>query len=333
MARYISDQTKIGLFYESGLYAVASGAMQWMGYVDSFDIVEKQNIIQTRYLGQLNRNVGRFDFGPYDVEGKVSFLPQDFRMFGMAIGSVTTTSGTAQTGNYKLDMSEVNTDVRGNAFTSGTMNPFVSFTVEEARISATANQNSKRTIKGCVVDEYSLEITQSNPVKVDISFIGQIGSWHSGAASAMTAGSNRPYLWSDTTIALAGTTQETAKKVSFTLKNNFVGPHYVNGSRVIAVPYPLNRDYSIAVTQDFEATTAQTLYDNYFVGGSLFNSSIDMNNTFDTGSHHMTMYFSGCKMINMTIPAKLSNIVEVSYTFVPGSVNAIAHDRGIYTAW
>src|SRR3990167_1178382 len=145
MARYLSDQSKVVLILESGTFGAGIGsnssAGTWPGLVESYDFVENQNTIQTRFLGQGNRNIGRFDFGPLDIEGTISFMPQDWRMLGFTLGSITTTSGTAQTNNYRFDLAEVNGGVRGNAFTSGTLNPFISFAVEESRAGATANQN------------------------------------------------------------------------------------------------------------------------------------------------------------------------------------------------
>src|SRR3990167_7257676 len=118
-ARYISDQAKVVLLLESGTYGVASGNGFWPGMIQSHDIVESENVIQTRFLGQGNRFVGQFNPGPSDVEGNLTFFPQDWRMLGFALGSISSTSGTAQSDNYGHTMSVVNTGQRGNAFTSG----------------------------------------------------------------------------------------------------------------------------------------------------------------------------------------------------------------------
>ena len=323
MVRYISDQAKIVLLLESGLYGVASGNGFWPGMVQSHDIVESENVIQSRFLGQGNRFVGQFNPGPSDVEGNLTFFPQDWRMLGFALGSISTTSGT----NNTHIMSVVNTGQRGNAFTSGVFNPFISFTVEESRDGPTANQLFKRTIKGCNVNTYTLNINQGEPVSVETGFIAQVGSWFSGASTAVTAGSNRPYLWSDAVLSIpGGTTQESVKNLSLSINNNFEGPHYVNGSRVIQVPYPLNLDITLTATQDLDSSSAGSLYDTYFKGGSRFNTTLDINNTFDTGSHRLTIVMSGCKMTEMEVPAQIGGVAEVNYTLVPGSIIATSWD-------
>ena len=327
-ARYLSDQNRVVLLLESGTYAVASGNGFWPGLVQSHEIVENENVIQSRYLGQVNRQVGRFDAGPIDVEGNITLLPQEWRLLGFALGSIFTVSGTAQSDNYLHSMSVVNTGQRGNAFTSGAFNPFISFTVEESRTGPTANQLFKRTIKGCNVNSYSLNINQSEPVSVEVGFIAQTGSWFSGASTSVTAGSNRPYLWSDAVLQVPGaTTQEAVKNLTLTINNNFESTHYINGSRVIQVPYPVNLDLSVSATQDLDSLSMGSLYDTFFKGGSLFNSVLDINNTVETGSHRLIVTMSGCKMIEMTVPAQIGGVNEVNYTFVPGSISAIAYDR------
>lgn len=326
----MSDQNKIAVILESGTYSNPSGIGFWPGLVQDFDIPEKENVIQTRYIGQGNRNVGRFDGGPQDIEGTLSILPQDWRFLGFALGSIQMISGTAQTDNYQYIMSEVNSNTRANANTSGTFNPWISFSLEDSRTGNVANKNFIRTFRGCVVNSYKMDIKQAEPVMTEIGFVAQVGSWFSGATTAITAGSYRPYLWSDASLSINGTAYEPVTNVTFTINNNFDKPHYLNGSRVIGVPIPLNRDYTVDVVQHLDSATMGSLYDTAFKGGSLFNSSVDINaSTTNAGSHRLTLFFSGCKMIEMSPPAKIGGVNELNYTFVPGSVSAIAHDRAI----
>lgn len=334
MSRFLNDQAKLVLLHESGTFGTVSGNGIWLGQVQSHTITENQNVIQTRYLGQANRNVGQFNNGPLDFEGTITLQPQDWRLLGFAMGSIATTSGTSQADNYRFDISEVNGGQRFNAFTSGTLNPWISFQLEESRTGNVANQNFMRTLKGCVVNSYTLNITQGEPLSVEVEFMAQSGSWFSGASTSVTAGSNRPYLWSDAILSLpTSTTQETVKSLSLSINNNFESPHYVNGSRVAQVQYPLNREYSVEVTQDLAFSNAGSLYNIYYQGGSLFNCELDINNTANTGSHRLTVYFSGCRIISMDVPVTQGEISETTYTFVPGSVSAIAHDRVIYVPW
>src|SRR3990167_10995322 len=101
MARYLNDQAKVVLIPESGTYAnPLAAAATWPGQVQSHDIVEEQNVIETRYLGNMNRNISQMNDGPLNVTGKLTLYHQDWRLLGFAMGSITTTSGTAQTNNY-----------------------------------------------------------------------------------------------------------------------------------------------------------------------------------------------------------------------------------------
>ena len=198
MARFTNDQNRLTFFFESGAYSATSGTIGiWPGQVQSHSIVDNQNVITTRFLGLGTRNIGTLEDGPRDIEGTVTYFAQDWRMLGYALGSISTTSGTAQTNNYRHSLSEQNGDTRGNAFTSGTLNPPLSFTIEEARDGPIANRNVLRTFKGCVVNTYTINITQGDPVSVELGFMAQTGSYTSGAFTSATAGSQRPYLWSD----------------------------------------------------------------------------------------------------------------------------------------
>lgn len=327
MTRFLNDQAKLVFLWESGTYSVASGNAQWPGMLQSHDITENLNINQIRFLGQGNRNVGIFTEGPIEVEGKLSLYPQDWRFLALALGSQTRTSGTAQTNNYKYDIAEVNNNTRANAYTSGTLNPFWSFTIEESRTGAIANKNSLRTIKGCVVNDFSLKISNKEPIVLEIGFIGQSGSWFSGTSSTVTAGSNRPYLWSDTSFSIAGVALEPVNNLTFDLKNNFERPFYLNGSLFMATPYALNRDYSVKVSQDMDSTTIGSLYDTYFKGGSTFNALLDINNIVSTGSRRVQITFSGCRITDVSEPVEVGGISKMEYSFVPGSVSAVAFDR------
>lgn len=335
MARFLADQSVLAIRHESGTYANISGtAGVWPGQVQGHEITENQNVILTRYLGNASRDVAQFNNGPLDVEGTFTFNVQDWRMLGFALGSISTTSGTSQANNYRHSLSAVNSNVRQNAFTSGTHNPFISFALEETRVGPTTNQTFQRTLRGCVANQYTLNVNQGEPVTAELAFLGQVGSWFSGNAVSLTAGSHRPYLWSDTVWQVDGTTQNTVKSLTFTLNNNFEGPHYVNGSRVIGVPYPLNREYTIEVTADIDSDMMGSIYDTYFIGGSLFNALLDINNTTNTGSHRLNLSFSGCRITECTPPAGVEGVNEMTYTLIAGSVSALAFDRSpLYTAF
>lgn len=328
MARFLNDQAKLVFIWESGTYANPSGNGVWMGNVQSSEITESENVIQTRFLGQGNRNVGVFDNGPIEIEGTISLFPQHFRHLAIALGSNHFASGT----NGANVMSEVNGGQRASAFVSGYFNPWTSFTLEESRTGAISNQNSVRTIRGAVINEYTLNIEQGQPITEELGIIAQVGSWFSGATTAVTAGSNRNFMWSDATFSLpTSNVQESVKSFSFNINNNFQMAQYINGSRHMQVPYALNRDYTIEVTQDLDSVQVGSIWDTFYKGGSMFNASLDINASSATaGSHRLNMFFSGCRIIECSQPVSVGGISEISYVIVPGSVSATAYDRFSY---
>lgn len=328
MTRFINDQSKLVFLWESGTYGFTSGNGVWPGLVQEVALNESQNTIQTRYLGQGNRNVGTFQDGPLDFEGTFTLFPLDWRFLGLAIGSVGVTNTAL---NFQNSISEVNNGQRASAFTSGYFNPWPSFTIEESRTGNVANKNFVRVFRGAVVNTLNMEINQGEPIKMEIGVIAQTGSFASGATTAVTAGSNRPYLWSDSKFSVDSSVQEPVKNFVFDMNNNFEMPHYLNGSRIMQVPYNLNRDYLLTVTQDLDANVVGSLYNTYFQGGSLFNATLDVDySSAVVGSHRLTMTFSGCTITEMESPITVGGISETTYKIVPGSVSAIAHDRYSY---
>lgn len=329
MTRFLNDQNKLVFLWESGTYGAVSGNGVWPGMVQSVEITENQNVIQTRFLGQGNRNVGVFQDGPLDFEGTVTLFPQDWRLLGLAMGSIAQSNVSL---NFANHFSEVNGGQRFSPWTSGYFNPWASFQLEESKLGNVASKNSVRTLKGCVPNSFTLNITQGEPISVELGIVAQSGSWVGTTPTAVTAGSNRPYLWSDATWQMDGVTQEAAKSVSFSINNNFEMSHYVNGSRVMQVPFPKNRDYSVEVTQDLDANVVGSLYNSYFQAGSKFNAILDINYSSATiGSHRLTLTFSGCRMTDMSLPLANEGVSETTYTLIPGSVTGSAWDRIGYT--
>ena len=84
----LAANNQVGIFYNSGTYGAATGAaLQWVGEIQSHELVEKVGVFEKRYLGGGDRNVQQFVDGPLDFEGKMVFHPQDWRMFVFALGS------------------------------------------------------------------------------------------------------------------------------------------------------------------------------------------------------------------------------------------------------
>ena len=90
--KYLADQNSLCFFYESGTYANASGARQWIGLVQDHTPEEGAGVTAIRYQGSYNRNVDLFTDGTLEYTGKFTYYPQDFKFLAFAIGSVTETA-------------------------------------------------------------------------------------------------------------------------------------------------------------------------------------------------------------------------------------------------
>jgi len=324
MPRYMNDESQVSFRYESGTYAEPSGLFHWVGMVQDHTIDESENIIPTRVVGTATRNVDQFIDGPRDVTGTINYFPQDWKFLAFALGS-NVDGGSPQP--YTHTMSEVNSD-DGYAFTSGTLNPFGSFTIVDEKVqTSVAGENFVRTIKGAVVNSMTIRATQGEPVNVDLNYNAQVSAYSSGTKSSITADTSRPYLWSDTKLHLAsGLVLQTTKDFSFTLNNNMESPHYVNGSRVASVPLPLNRDYELTATIDLTSEKSKELYDQYFQGGSTFNMILDINQFSAVGSKDVLISMSGCKMIDFENSTPMEGVSEATLTVQPTTVSALAND-------
>lgn len=318
---------------ESGTYASTSGNGVWMGQVMSHEMDEKITINDVRYLGVTNRNVNTFEQGPIDYTGTISYRNQDFRLWGYALGSITDTSGT----NSTHVLSETNNDVRQSAFTSGTLNPPMSFSIEDSKVVTTTGKNFIRTVNGAVPQRATLNLKMGEPVITDIEYVAQTVSYSSGATTSVTQNANRPYLWSDALLTIGGSVIPTVKEITLEIDNTSVGPHYANGSKVIAVPFHTNRNYTLNVTLDHDSESTKPFYDQFFLGGSSFNVTLDLNADGKqgvTGSMHTIITMSGCRMHDVVTPSPNEGVVEQQLVIRPGSLSITAYDRVIpYGAW
>jgi len=91
MTRFMSDQNRTCFQYESGTYANTSGTRQWLGLVQDHSLEPNMNVMQIRYQGSTDRNVDDFADGMKEWNGTISYYPQDWKMLGFAIGSITWT--------------------------------------------------------------------------------------------------------------------------------------------------------------------------------------------------------------------------------------------------
>ena len=159
MVRYLGDLNKLVYLNESGTYGVSSGLGQWIGHVQNHTVNHEENPIVTRYLGGSTRSYNTTEQGPVDITGTITFAPQDMRIFFHAIGSVRSQSGATAT-NALHTATQINSDVRQSAYTSGLLNPPFSFTLEDSKNAVTAGSHFNRTVRGVVLDNVTLNINQ-----------------------------------------------------------------------------------------------------------------------------------------------------------------------------
>lgn len=324
MARYIGDQNAIGFFFESGTYANTSGALQWIGQVQDFTPDENLNIVAVRHQGSADRNVDQFVDGPIDFTGTFSFFPQDWKFLMFALGSNVDAGSPSP---FTHTISEVDSN-DGNAFTSGTDNPMMSFGLEASQTASAAGENFVRTIKGAIVNALTINAAQGEIISVDIDYMAQENTFSSGARSALTETTTRPFLWSDVSVQLpSGTPIPDVKSTTVSITNNLEGPHYQNGSKEISVPIPLNRDYQVSLTLDGTSEFTKTLYDQHFLGGSLFNMIIDITDAgAGAGSRDVAITFSGCRLIDMEAPQGMEGVNEQTITIQPENAVVLVND-------
>lgn len=311
MARFASDQNKVLGIHESGTYASPmTGSSFWIGQVTSNSIDDQENKVATRYLGTSTRSLDTVDEGVRDVTGTVSYRVQNMMMPFYAIGSVTeVTSGT---GAIEYKATEIGTDVAQSAFTSGSYNPLWSFTIEDSKQAPGTGRNFIRTVNGCNINNVSLTATQGEVVTSEVEYLGQSLTFSSGATTTVTENTRHPYNFGDVTLTMAGSTL-TAKEITFEINQNLVGPHYLNGSRDIATPFPGNRDYTLSVTLDLDSSTSAIWYNEYYKSTSSFNTTLDLNRDIAaTGSQHAIFILSGCRITSMDVPSENEGVTEAT---------------------
>lgn len=324
MVRFVGDQSQVLFKFESGTYSVASGTGQWFGIATENNLSENVNVQSIRYLGGADRNVDIHVDGALDIDGTLTFHPQDWKTLGFALGSMIDVGSPSP---YGHNLEESNSG-QGNAFTSGALAPFLSFTVEDFQGVLTAGSHFVRTANGCVVDTWSISASQGDIVQCEMSYVAQNVVFSSGAKTAVTAATTRPFLWQDVKIHLpSGTVINEIKSFDFNVNNNLEKSHYLNGSREIAVPLPLNRDYELSFTADGTSQRTKQWYDQFFRGGSQFNVLLEVtDSSAGAGSRSLFVSLSGCKLTEMDVPSTSEGAQEQSLTIVPTSASAVVED-------
>lgn len=333
MSRFNSDQNKVVLLHESGTYASTSGNGYWIGQVTENSIDDAENKIEERFLGTATRSYNAMDLGPRDVTGTLSYHPQDMRLVFWAIGSVNE-AGTAN--HYVHYANQVGTGVWQNPFCSGTgqQNPPISFTIEDSQTAPGTGRNFIRTIVGCTPNTITLTASQGEKVTVECEYLGKSLTHTSGNSTNVTEITNPVYLWNHSTLTLAGSSISTAKELSLEINNNIEGQHYVNGSRDISFPKLGNKDYTLSVTADLDSDMADALYTGLYKSNGIFNAVWDMNADNSTGSAHVVLFMSGCRITTMEAPSTNEGTTELSMEIRPQSVIGSACDRvQYYNVW
>ncbi len=322
MTKFLGDQNQVCFLYESGTYASASGTRQWLGLVQEHSLDENMNVIPVKYQGSTDRNVDTFVDGRKEFTGTFTYFPQDMKMLGFAIGSITE---TATAGSHIF--TETNSDDRVQT----TNTPLTTFTVEDSKNTGTAGSNFIRTINGCMIDSFTLTATQGEIVNAEVGYVAQEIAFTSGAVTAVAPTTTRPYMFSDCSLHIpSGTAYDNVTEMALTINNNLEQGHYLTGSRTLKEILPSNREYELTATLWMDAVNAKTLYESYFIAGSEFNAMMMLQGT--TGSAYIVL--SGCKMSDMETPSPLEGTHEQTLTITPQHVSAVVHDSTVdYNCW
>lgn len=330
--KFLADQNQLAFIYESGTYANAyvsgtgmtGGSKAWIGMVQDHTPDEGAGVVPIRYQGSTDRNIDAFTDGPLDYTGTFTYYPQDWKFLAFAIGSCTETTGSHI-------ITETNSDDANYAVPTQSLS---SFTLEDSKKTPTAGSNFIRTFKGCMVDTMGITMSAGEIASCEVGYRAQSVVFSSGTVVAVSGNvipSGMPYTWSDIAVQIpSGTALTNCTDFSLTINNNLEARFPLNGSRTIEEAIPLNRDYEVSATFIMDATNAKTLYDQYYIGGSTFNSLVAMEGV--AGSCYLIM--SGCKITDMEVPSPVEGLHEQTCTIMPQHIQANVHDSiGSYNAW
>jgi hypothetical protein len=327
MARYTSDDNKVIAVHESGTWGTLSGNAVWIGQVASNSLTDNLNYQTNRYMGTGSRTFVSWEQGNSTAEGTLTYRIQDWRFPFWAIGSTYDVSGT----NSLHTATEILAGARQSAFTSGTFNPPLSFTLEDSKAGYGTGDNFVRKIYGAVPNVCTITINNGEMVTNEMTYIGQGVTFTSGTpTTAPSALSTRPYYYSDASFVVGGSTLQSVKSATFEINNNVDGPFYLNGSQVISVPIQGVKDYILTLTLDMYSPDSRLLYNELYKGNATFNATLDLNGdnkTGITGSYHAIFAMSGCKVISADIPTPSEGVNEATFEIRAQNVSATAYDR------
>ena len=316
MARFlVGDQQTVTFRYESGAYGTPTGANNWLGLVTNNVIDENMNVTPIRYAGTNSRLTQQFLDGQQDYNGTLTYYPQNFRMLKFVLGSaVDGGSPSPYQHNYLPNSNNASCPEIPNM-------PLASFTIQDDQGVGVAGSNFVRTLNGCVVNTWSLNIAQGEPVTCEVGYIGQTMTYSSGAAPNISgADTTRPYMYSDMLLRVpSGTALNEVKNLSLSVTNTLVADHYDDANRTIGQPIPTNLDIELTATINATAEQTKSLYDQYFLGGSVVNVLLGL--TQSAGSKELIVTMSGCKLVDMNAPSPSEGVHEQTLTFQIGSIS------------
>src|SRR3990167_6262440 len=226
------------MLLESGLYANPSGTGQWIGKVQSHEIDENFNYQPIRYTNSTSRNVQEFVDGQIEYNGTLTYYPQDFKMVGYALGSITD-GGSPSPYGHKYREANSNTS---NFWTSRSSGAFISFALEDVHSIGQAGSSAIRYLKGCMVDSWTLSWEQGGILDAEAEYIAQDIVYASGTAAAgssATANTTSPFLWSNMRVHIpSGTVIDNITDGEISISNSVERRYYGNGSKITALPVP-----------------------------------------------------------------------------------------------
>jgi len=341
MGRFVAGENLTVFSFESGTYGNSFNSGNWIGLVSNFDPDDNQNVQQLRYHGTSTRNVDKFVPGAEDYGGALEFHPQDLRYLYFALGNVADTE-PGSPAFYTHTITELESKDQ-SPVVSGTQNPFTSWSLESVQCFNATGGNLVRTYKGCVVDGYTLSAEAGTPLTCSVDFIAQSQTFTTGGTTldgtfkAVTEVTRRPHMWSDSIIHIPSGTPIEAKSWEFSTSNNFDrdGAHVTNGSRVITVPTPTQREHTFSITMEGESTEAARLYGLWKSGGdAVVNAAIEILNFGNAASGNSFITMSGCVIQDFVAPNPVEGIDEWEITLIPKVVSSVTEDNTIlYKGW
>lgn len=295
---------------------------------------------EIRFNGN-NRNVGQLVPTAKAVEGTLTLYPQDWRLLGLTLGSVVDGGSPSP---YTHTIKELNNDASW-AYTSGTQNPFPSFTLEDSHTVPGTGLNFVRTVNGCTIDKYEFKWDEKGIIEATVDYVGQAVVYSSGASTAFQSSGTgvwpgntmRPFAQKDVRVWLpSGTLLANVKNGTFTIQNGLnKDTFYSNGSDVADAPIPENRTYGLEITKHADSAWSKTLYDQYFKGGSQFNVLLEVTDLgAGAGSRDCFITLSGCLIKPMVTTSPKDGTDEDTLTIQPTTCSVLVDDIIFkYNAW